>query len=159
MATPLSWRRRRTLHQSPLSFLSCIHHYRLMIKERSSFHSLKEHESSLSPQTLPKLRLRFQTSGMWSIVVKKSTGILTRFGSGKKDGEVKLWRNKELVELEEQLTVTATDFILQHSMQILWKIIQLHKSWNSLLIRRFCNLRVSASKTFIASHSQRNHKY
>jgi hypothetical protein len=57
-------------------------------------------------------------------VDNKNIDISIRFGNGKKDGEVKLWLNKDQVELAELLMVIVIVFILQPFIQILWIIIQ-----------------------------------
>lgn len=50
-----------------------------------------------------------------------------KFGNGKRDGEVKQWPNKDLVELVELPMDIVTDYIQLRFMQILCKTIQLHK--------------------------------
>jgi len=49
------------------------------------------------------------------------------YGNGEKDGEVELWHNKDLEELDVQLMVIVIDYIHQHYMQILWINIRCRK--------------------------------
>ena len=46
-------------------------------------------------------------------VAKKNIDFLIKSGNGKKDGVVKLWLNKELVELVELLMDTVIGYIQQ----------------------------------------------
>jgi hypothetical protein len=49
------------------------------------------------------------------------------YGDGEKDGDQKLWRYKDLVELAEQLMDILIDFILLHFLLILWNNFHNHK--------------------------------
>jgi hypothetical protein len=69
---------------------------------------------------------------MLLILDNKSIDILIKSGNGKKDGEVRLWLNKDLVELVEQHMDIVIDFIQLHYMLILWM--------NSLLLKYLNNL-------------------
>lgn len=109
-------------------FFSCILLYLLKIKRKFSCPSLKEQENSLSPQISLKLPLPFQTSDMLSIVDRKSIDILIKYGNGKKDGVVRLWLSKDLVEPVERLMVIAIGFILQLYMQTSWSSFRPLKS-------------------------------
>ena len=64
---------------------------------------------------------------MLLIAGSKNIDFSIMFGNGKKDGEVKLWLNKDPVEQVEQLMDIVIDCTVLRFMQILWKIFLLHK--------------------------------
>lgn len=61
------------------------------------------------------------------------------YGNGEKDGEVKLWLSRELVELGEQHTDIVIGFIHPHYMRILWNSIPYRKYANYLCNQFFYN--------------------
>jgi hypothetical protein len=113
-----------------LSYINYIHlcQYRNKIKYFNKHLLILENLSS--PQILPKHPLQYQTLDTLLIQASKNIGTLMECGDGKKDGVQKLWLLNVQVEQEEPPMDIVIDFILQHSMLILW---------NNTLSLRFAN--------------------